>query len=167
MYFFIKFGRDVNPGERMGLVNTIATKPLHVSLSNLAGMLTMRRGWALLILEVRGQRSRSQWTRMEISCEPNIDLAVVCFLIKLGRHVNHGKPYCSTVKVTKGIILTNVGCAGMLRFAFLYLFLVPFCSQIFMPPAWKVRQGHLVIGSSVHPSVRLSVRNSVPLTNKV
>ena len=32
-----------------------------------------------------------------------------------------------------------------------------------MPPAWKVRRGHLVFGSSVCPSVR----NSVPLTNKV
>ena len=47
------------------LVNTIKTKPLCVSLSNLADMLTMVRGWTLLILEVRGQRSRSQWTRME------------------------------------------------------------------------------------------------------
>ena len=37
----------------------------------------------------------------------------------------------------------------------------------FMPPAWKVCQGHLVIGSSVSPFVCLSVRNSVPLTNKV
>ena len=47
--------------------------------------------------------------------------------------------------------------------------------RIFMPPAWKVRRGHLVIGSSVRPSVCLSVRpsvclsvrNSVPLTNNV
>ena len=38
---------------------------------------------------------------------------------------------------------------------------------LFMPPAWKVRRGHLVIGSSVCPSVCLSVRNSIPLTNKV
>ena len=38
---------------------------------------------------------------------------------------------------------------------------------IFMPPAWKVRRGHLVFGSSVRLSVRLSVRNSVPLTFKV
>ena len=40
-----------------------------------------------------------------------------------------------------------------------------------MPPAWKVRRWHLVIGSSVcpfvRPSVYPSVRNSVPLTNKV
>ena len=40
------------------LVNTIETTPLHVSLSNLADMLTMMRGWTLLILKVRGQRSR-------------------------------------------------------------------------------------------------------------
>ena len=37
------------------------------------------------------------------------------------------------------------------------------CQFFFMPPAWKVRRGHLVIGSSVRPSVR----NSVPLTSKV
>ena len=49
------------------LVNTIETKPLCISLSNLADMLTMVRGWTLLISEVRGQRSRSQWTYMEIS----------------------------------------------------------------------------------------------------
>ena len=29
--------------------------------------------------------------------------------------------------------------------------------KLFMPPAWKVRRGHLVIGSSVCPSVCLSV----------
>ena len=38
-----------------------------------------------------------------------------------------------------------------------------FIFLIFMPPARKVRQGHLVIGSSVRPSVR----KSVMLTNKV
>ena len=37
------------------LVNTIATKPLCASRSNLADMLTMVRGWTLLILEVKGQ----------------------------------------------------------------------------------------------------------------
>ena len=37
----------------------------------------------------------------------------------------------------------------------------------FYAPAWKVRGGHLVIGSSVRLFVRPSVRNSVPLTNKV
>ena len=40
-------------------------------------------------------------------------------------------------------------------------------SNIFMSPAWKVRRGHLVFGSSVRPSVCLSVCNSVPLLNKV
>ena len=53
------------------------------------------------------------------------------------------------------------------------------CDTVFMLPAWKVRRGHLVFGSSVRPSVcpsvrpsvclsvRLSVRNPVPLINKV
>ena len=49
------------------LVNTIETKPLHISLSNLQDMLTVMRGCTLLILEVRGQRSRSHWTSMAIS----------------------------------------------------------------------------------------------------
>ena len=49
------------------LVNTIETKLLCISLSNLAEMLSMVRAWILLILEVRGQSSRSQWTYMEIS----------------------------------------------------------------------------------------------------
>ena len=48
------------------LVNQMATKPLRISWSNLEDMLTMMRGWTLLILEVRGQRSRSEWTYMEI-----------------------------------------------------------------------------------------------------
>ena len=86
--FFVKLGRHVNHDERMNpidfggqrskvkvtmdiygnkLVNTIETEPLCISLSNLADLLTMVRGWTLLILEVRGQRSRSQWTYMEIS----------------------------------------------------------------------------------------------------
>ena len=63
--FFVKLGRHVNHGEKMNpidfggqrskvkvtmdmhgnkLVNTIETTPLHVSLSNLAHMLTMMRG---------------------------------------------------------------------------------------------------------------------------
>ena len=44
------------------LVNTIETKPLCISSSNFAEMLTLVRGWTLLILEVRGHRSRSQGT---------------------------------------------------------------------------------------------------------
>ena len=48
------------------LVNTISTKPLCASWSNLADMLAMVRGWTLLLLKIRGQRSRSQWTYMEI-----------------------------------------------------------------------------------------------------
>ena len=60
----VKVTMDINGNK---LVNTIETKQLCISLSNLADMLTMVRGWTLLILEVRGQRSRSQWTYMEIS----------------------------------------------------------------------------------------------------
>ena len=86
--FFVKLGRHINHDERMNpidfggqrskvkvtmdiygnkLVNMIETKPLCIFLSNMADMLTMVRGWTLLILEVRGQRSRSQWTYMEMS----------------------------------------------------------------------------------------------------
>ena len=70
------------------LVNTIETKPLHISLSNLQDMLTVMRRCTLLILEVGGQRSRSHWTSMEIACEHNRDLTVVDFFIRLGKHVN-------------------------------------------------------------------------------
>ena len=73
------------------LVNMKETKLLCISSSNLAEMLIMVRGCTQLILEARGQRSRSQWTHMEINWEPNTDLTVVCFIIKLGRHVNYGK----------------------------------------------------------------------------
>ena len=47
---------------------------------------------------------------MEMSCEPNTDYSVVCFLIKLGRHVNHMVTpidfggHSSKVKVIMGII---------------------------------------------------------------
>ena len=44
---------------RNKLVNTIKTKPFCASSSNFADMLTMVRGWTLLILEVTGQRWRS------------------------------------------------------------------------------------------------------------
>ena len=37
------------------LVNRIETKPFCISLSNLADILNMVRGWKLLILEVKGQ----------------------------------------------------------------------------------------------------------------
>ena len=86
--FFVKLCRHVNHDEMMNaidfggqkskvkvtmdifgnkLVNTIETKPLCISLANLADMLTMVREWTLLILEVGGKRSRSKWTYIEIS----------------------------------------------------------------------------------------------------
>ena len=36
------------------LVNTIETRPLCISSSNLAEIITIVRGWTLLILEVQG-----------------------------------------------------------------------------------------------------------------
>ena len=74
------------------LVNTIETKPLHISLSNLADMLTMMRGWTLLIFEVRGQRSRSQWRYIEISLWRRGD-ATLCVVIfsTYFNHVNGAK----------------------------------------------------------------------------
>ena len=60
----VKVTMDIYENEH---VNTIETKLFCISLSNLADMLTMLRGWTLLIVEVRGQRSRSQWSYMEIS----------------------------------------------------------------------------------------------------
>ena len=60
---------------------------------------------------------------MEIICEPNTDLTVVCFLIKFGRHVNPIDFGNVTVQRQRSqwVSLTNLGCAGMLRFALLYV----------------------------------------------
>ena len=49
------------------LVNMKETKPLCTSSSNLADILAIVRGCTLLILVVRGQRSSSQLTCIEIS----------------------------------------------------------------------------------------------------
>ena len=85
MCLFIKLGRHVHYDERMNpidfggqrskvkviidiygnkLVNKIETKLLCASLSNLAYKLAIVRRWTLLTLEVRGQRSRSQYTHI-------------------------------------------------------------------------------------------------------
>ena len=76
MYFFVILGRHVKNYERMNpidfgdqrskvkgtmdiygnkLVNMIETKPLCISLSNLADMLTMVRGFPLFILKIKGE----------------------------------------------------------------------------------------------------------------
>ena len=86
MHIFIKLGRHVHYDERMNpidfggqrskvkvtidiygnkLVNAIETKQLRSSSSNLVDMLAIVRGGTLLILEIRGQRSRSQLTYMK------------------------------------------------------------------------------------------------------
>ena len=85
------------------LVNTIETEPLHIFLSNLADRFTIMRGWTLLILEVRGQRSRSQWTYIIDKCGVRGDatlcvgIFLLCFQIlgwKLVVHF-HTKSYKS------------------------------------------------------------------------
>ena len=103
------------------VVNMIETKPLCISLSNLADMLRMMRGWTLLIFEVRGQKSRSQWTYMEIETKP------LCIsLSNLSDMLTMVNPIDLEVTVQKWrlrwVSLTNVGCAGMIRFALLYFF---------------------------------------------
>ena len=88
MCFFVKLGRPVTHSERMdpfdfggqrskvkvtidiygnNLVNSIETKLLCASSSNLADMLTMVREYTQLIFEDSGQSSRSQWAYIEIS----------------------------------------------------------------------------------------------------
>ena len=106
------------------LVNTIETKPSCISSSNLAEMLTLVRGWTLSILEVRGQgqgHSGHVWKEAtnQIKTKPLcasasnlVDMLTTVNPIDFGGH-------SSKMKVS----LTNVGCAGMLRFALLYLYL--------------------------------------------
>ena len=67
----------------------------------------------------------------------------MCFLIKLGRHVHHGKSYCFWRSVQGWrlwwVSLTNVGCAGMLRFALLYFCMMHYYTCVLFPPAkgWR------------------------------
>ena len=79
MCFFITLGIHVHYDERMNPskvsgknndkmdingnkhLKTIETKRLCASLSNLADMLTMVRGWTLLILEVKKNYALSLW----------------------------------------------------------------------------------------------------------
>ena len=134
MCFLTKLGRHVRHGERMNpndfggqrskvkvtmdiygneLVNMIKTKPLCISLSYLADMLRMMRGWTLMILE--GQKSRSQWT-LCISLSNLADMLTMVNPIDLEVTVQRWR--------SRWVSLTYVGCAGMLRFALLYFFLL-------------------------------------------
>ena len=79
MFFLIRLGRHVSHCERMNSieflgqmskvkmdiylnkhVNAIETKRLCISLSNFVVMLTMVKGWTLLILEVKCQGHNGQ-----------------------------------------------------------------------------------------------------------
>ena len=138
MCFLTKLGRHVRHGERMNpidfggqrskvnvtmdtygneLVNMTEPKPLCISLSYFADMLRMMRGWTLLILE--GQKSRSQWTYMEIETK-----SLCISLWNLADMLTMVNPIDLEVTVqrwrSRWVSLTNVGCAGMLRFALLY-----------------------------------------------
>ena len=111
-------------------------------------------------IDFGGQRSKVKFTTdmwcIEISLLlPERLTCCVLIFIELCRHVSHGKRmnsidfggHMSKVKVMMGIWwLTNVGCAGMLRFALLYLFLVPFCSQIF----FTLESSYLAYNRSAH-----------------
>ena len=66
---------------RNRLVNTIETEPLCAYSSNLADMLTMVRGWTLLILEVTGQRWKSPWASFtNVGCARMLGFALLYFL---------------------------------------------------------------------------------------
>ena len=121
-------------------------RKLEKIVSNNLYMYSLWQGQCKLFFKVRDQRSRSH--------TENIVLVLCKHDTGKGQTVIAG-----TVKV-RGQCYYGQGYA---------------VSIIVMPPAWKVRRGHLVFGSSVRPSVcpsvcpsvRLSVRNSVPLTFKV
>ena len=64
------------------LVNTIKTKQLCASSSNLADMSTMVRGWTLLILEVTGQSWRSGWASLtNVGCTGMLYFALLYYKI--------------------------------------------------------------------------------------
>ena len=58
-------------------MNTIENKCLCAVSSNLADMLTIVKGWALLVLKVRGQRLRSWWASLSnVGCEVKLCFAL-------------------------------------------------------------------------------------------
>ena len=118
------------------LVNTIETKPLCISSSNLAEMLTLVRGWTLLVLEVRGQgHSGHVWKeavnqiQTKLLCASSSNLADMLTMVNPIDFLGHS----SMVKDTMGIILTNVGYAGILRLMLLYFIklIVKLCLVLF------------------------------------
>ena len=76
MDFFIRLGKHVNRDERMNPIDFGGQRSkvkvtMDIYGNKLVNTMTYMeisfRGCTLLILEVRGQRSRSHWTSMEIS----------------------------------------------------------------------------------------------------
>ena len=101
----IKLGRHVHNAKRMhpidfagrrwkvkftidiygnNFVNTIEIEPLYTSLSNFADILTMVRGWTLLLFKVTSRRPRSPWTCMVKALWTQFRLNQT---IKLGWHI--------------------------------------------------------------------------------
>ena len=70
------------------LVNTIETKPLCASSSNLANILAIARGWTLLILEVRVTIDMYDNKLVNMI---ETKLLCVSYIIKLGRLVIHSE----------------------------------------------------------------------------
>ena len=63
------------------LVNTIETKPLCISLSNLAEMLSMVRGWTLFILEVKGQGHSEHVWKYAVNIKDRLNHCVLPYQI--------------------------------------------------------------------------------------
>ena len=105
----------------------------------------------IIVSEVSEWNLKSAW--IYVPCM--YDLQVMLYV----KQVQSDSVLLSRVYTKDLLIFLNRMVCGIL--------LCPVKIFIFMPRAWKVRQGHLVNGSSVRLSICPFVRNSVPLTNKV
>ena len=139
------------------LVDMIDTRPLCATSPNLADMLAIVRGWTLLILEVRGQRSRSQLTYMEMNLWTRYRLNR-CVLFHFSYFEN--KPYWfwghgSKVKITRGIfykcgvrreatlsvaILYSVRCCSksVCIYKYMFMFKIKYLGEINFLMIWPL-----------------------------
>ena len=108
------------------LVNTTETNPLWTSSSNFLDMFTMVRGWFLLISEVKGQLHKRHYSNKLVNtielkplCASSSNLADMFTMVR-GWIQLILQVTCQRWRSWRAST-TNVGSAGMLRFAFLYL----------------------------------------------
>ena len=106
-------------------MNTKETKPLCISSSNLAKMLIMVRGWTLSFFRSKVKVTIDIYGNKLVNM---IDTKPLCiFLTNLTDMSTMANPIDLEVTVQRRrsgwVSSTNVGCAGMLRFALLYLIL--------------------------------------------